>query len=87
MAKQCPLAAASSQHNGSGPTDEFDLAGWVRRSTEAQGVSEKVADEHIILTAARLLRPALRPRPTHLLRRRSIRAVARPHSEAVGRER
>jgi hypothetical protein len=75
MDAQGSLGAASSRQNGSGPAHDFDLVAWVRRSTAAQGVPEKLADEDVILAAARLLRPALKPHLPRLPRRRPAKTV------------
>jgi hypothetical protein len=75
MAEQGPLGGASSQRNGSAQADDFDLAAWVRRSTAAQGVPEKLADEDVILAVARLLLPAVKPGPTRPRRRCSARTT------------
>jgi hypothetical protein len=77
MAEQGPLGGASSQLNGSAPADDFDLAAWVRRSTAAQGVPEKLADQDVILAVARLLMPVLNPRLSRRPRLRAFRVAGR----------
>jgi hypothetical protein len=84
MAEQGPVDAASSRRKSSAPADEFDLAAWVRRSTEAQGVPEKLADEDVILAAARLLRPVVRPCLTRPARRWTALAANGPTQIASG---
>jgi hypothetical protein len=84
MDAQGPLGAARSRRNGSDPADDFDLAAWVRRSTEAQGVPEKLADEDVILAAARLLRPVVRPCLTRPARRWPASAANVPTQIASG---
>jgi hypothetical protein len=84
MDAQGPVDAASSRRNGSAPADDFDLAAWVRRSTEAQGVPEKLADEDVILAAARLLRPAVRPYLARPSRRWTAPAANGPGQIASG---
>lgn len=75
MAEQGPLGAASGRLGASAPAPEFDLAAWVRGSTAAQGVPEKLADEDIILAVARLLLPAVKPGLTRLRRRCSAKTT------------
>ena len=77
MDAQGPLDAASSRRNGSGPAHDFDLAAWVRQSTAAQGLPEKLADEEVILAVARLLMPVLNPGLSRRPRRRTSRAAGR----------
>jgi hypothetical protein len=77
MAEQGPLGGASSQRNGSSLSDEFDLAAWVRRSTAAQGLPEKLADEDVILAVARRLMPVLNPRLSRRPRLRASRVAGR----------
>jgi hypothetical protein len=46
-------AAASTQLPGPSPSE--GLAAWVRRSTAAQGLPEKISDADVILSLQRLL--------------------------------
>jgi hypothetical protein len=60
---------ASGRPKSGGPVEAFEIAAWVRRSTAAQGISEKLADTEVVLAAARLLRPVELPSLTPLSRR------------------
>jgi hypothetical protein len=67
----------------SASAEEFDLAAWVRRSTAARGLPEKLADEDVILAVARLLLPAVKQGLTRPRRRRSVRE-AHVHARSQG---
>jgi hypothetical protein len=49
MDAQRRVEAAESRRSACTPAGEFDLTAWVRRSTAAQGLPEKLTDADIIL--------------------------------------